>query len=1124
MAKKKLIDVSGDSVSDLEEDKKENYSENLIKKEVKDKHTLVKKYLSQHSLVESNITSFNNFVEIRMQQIVDELNETLLQEEDVKIILGKVRLGKPMITESDGSQKEILPIDARLRDLTYSAPIFLEITIKRGNETESQEVEIGKIPIIVKSKYCHLYGLDKNKLIEKYNDPLDPGSYFIINGNDRIIVMIEDLAPNQAFIETKPKLMLRLFSARGAYRIPTSIIENSEGILEISFSRFKNIQLIALLKALGILKESEIARMIGKETDSLIVNLYEFNKLSTKEEAMFAIAEKAGIEGTQKEILDKVKQRIDSYLLPHIGTKPENREEKAITLCKLLKQFFVAKENPDAKSVLKDKDHYANKRVRLSGDLLADLFRVNLAVLVRDIQYNLQKITKRKKIYSIKTVAKSTLFSHRVESAIATGTWIGERTGVTQNMDKTNYLAILSQLQRVSSQLPGEQENFLARTLHPTHYGRFCPIETPEGTEIGLRKNLAMLAKVSTAVALEEKELIKMLEQIGMTKEKYGREQQSLDANIFFNGKFIGDANDGKNFAELIREKRRKNELPLELSIRYDETNNTIILLTEVGRVLRPLIITNNGKSRLTSEHVWKLKSDKMSWNDLIKEGVVEYMDAGEEENALVALYPEEITPEHTHLEIDEIDLLGIVTSLVAYGNHDQSSRLARGSKTQKQALGLYAANFHSRLDTDVSILHYAQKPIVRSFIYDTLNIYPAGQNLVVGILTYEGYNIEDAVILNAGSVQRGLGRSTYFRPYSAKELYYAGGIKDEIGIPSKDVSGYRTESSYRYLEDDGVAYPEAHVNENEIVIGKTSPPKFLSDTGEISIRARKESSVAVRGEESGLIDSVFITQDGEGNKIVQVKTRDLRIPEIGDKFSTAHGQKGVVGLIVPEEDLPFTSKGVRPDLIFNPHGIPGRMTVGYLLELLAGKVASLSGSIVDGTMFSNTQDSSLENQLKEFGFRYDGKETLFNGITGKMMEAKIYIGNMYYLRLKYMVRNKMHARASGKVTLLTRQPVEGRSKGGALRLGEMEQQALVAHGASLLLKERYSSDRIVVHICAKCGGFAIKDNLHNKIYCPICQTSKIEPVEVSYAFKLLIEELTSLHVIPHFELKNKYE
>jgi DNA-directed RNA polymerase subunit B' len=526
----------------------------------------------------------------------------------------------------------------------------------------------------------------------------------------------------------------------------------------------------------------------------------------------------------------------------------------------------------------------------------------------------------------------------------------------------------------------------------------------------------------------------------------------------------------------------------------------------------------------LKQEHLELLKNNTIIWDDLVKQGIIEYLDASEEDNALVALTPHDLTTEHTHLEIDEIDLLGLVTSLVPYGNHNQASRLNRGSKTQKQSLGLYAANFLCRLDTDVSLLHYPQKPIVRGFVYDTLNIYPAGQNVVVAILTYEGYNLEDAVVINKASIERGLGRSTYFRPYKTTELNYTGGLADAICVPSKDTSGYRTEASYKFLEDDGIVYPEAKLNENDVVIGKTSPPKFLSEAGEIAIKARKESSIAIRQEERGIIDAVFVTVDDEGNRIVQARTRDEKIPELGDKFSTAHGQKGVIGMIVPEEDMPFTSRGVKPDVIFNPHGIPSRMTVGYLLEMLAGKVGCLSGKSIDGTIFSGTNITELENELQKGGFRYDGKETLCNGITGEMYDAKIYIGNMYYLKLKYMVSNKMHARASGKVTLLTRQPIEGRAKGGALRLGEMEQQALVAHGASLLLKERYDSDRVTIHVCTKCGIMAIKDNIHNKIYCPICQTSHIEPIQISYAFKLLMDELVSLHILPKFELKNKYE
>jgi len=1042
-----------------------------------DKHLIVKKYLQEHSLVESNILSFNNFIEERMQEIVNDL-----------------------------------------RNLTYSAPVFLEISVNQEGQTESRDVEIGRIPVMVKSKICNTYGMTKEEMEQHYIDPLDPGGYFIINGNEKIMVLTEDLAANQAFIEkSKNRLMLRLFSQRGAYRIPISIQETNDGIIEVSFSRFRDIPAIILLKALGMTKEADIAKYIAKETDSLIVNLYEFTNISSSEEAMMFIAEKSALQGTKKEILDRVKQRIDNYFMPHIGTKKGNRTEKAITLCKFIKQFLIAKENPE---VVTDKDHYANKRVKLSGDLLSDLFRVNLNILVRDIQYSLSKTIKRRRFYSLKTIAKSTLFSRRIESAIATGSWIGERTGVTQNMDKTNYLSILSQLQRVSSILPGEQENFMARTLHPTHYGRFCPIETPEGTEIGLRKNLALLARISTAISLDEATFLDNLEKMGM--EKHIDTGEKFD--VFFNGRFIGSVESGEDFVTKLREKRRKGALPIEMSVRLDKIMNIVYISTEVGRVLRPLIIVEGGKSRLTEEHKKLLQEGKISWDDLLQQGIIEYLDASEEENALVALKKEDLTEEHTHLEIDAVACLGIITSLVPYANHNQPSRLLRGSKTLKQALGIYAANFPVRLDTDVSILHYPQKPIVKSFVYDTLNIHPAGQNLVVAIMTYEGYNLEDAIVLNKGSIDRGMGRSTYFRPYTSVELHYAGNLKDEICIPEKDTSGYKTEESYRYLEDDGIVYPEAKLNEGEVVIGKTSPPKFLSEARDITIRTRKEASSVIRQEEKGTIDMVFITIDNEGDKVVQVRTRDARNPELGDKFSTPHGQKGVVGAIISEEDVPFTARGIKPDIIFNPHGIPSRMSVGYLIELLAGKVGCLSGRTIDGTSFSGESVESLENELKRLGFRFDGKEAMYDPITGKLMKAKIFIGDMYYLKLKYMVSNKMHVRASGKVQLLTRQPIEGRAKGGGLRLGEMEQQALVAHGASLLLKERYDSDKVVVYICDKCGNIAVKDYIKNKVRCPVCGSDEAEGIEISYAFKLLLEELQGMHIATKFELKNKYE
>ena len=1081
-------------------------------------HVLVREFLKNHSLVESNIKSFNNFIETRMQEIVKGLSDSL-PNEDFEIKLGKITVGKPNIIESDGSSKLVTPAEARLRKLTYSAPVWMEMTINYAGQVESENVELGRIPIMIKSGACNLEGMDEEELIKNYIDPKDTGGYFLINGNERIMVMAEDLASNQTFIEwqkIKKRLLLRLFSQKDAYKIPISLAESSEGILEISFSRFRDIPAMVLLKALGLTSDADIAKLVRKQTDALIVNFYEFASVENVNDALMWIAEKSSLQGTNKEMLDRVKQRIDSYFLPHIGLDKETRLEKAKTLCKFIKQFYITKEN--MKDSMTDKDHYANKRVRLSGDLLSDLFRVNLNILLREVQHTLQKTVKRRKFFSIKTIAKSTLFTHRIESAIATGSWIGERNGVTQNMDKNNSFAIMSQLQRVTSTLPGEQENLAARTVHPTHYGRFCPIETPEGTEIGLRKNLALLARISTRTSMDNKTILDILK-------GFAKKDEDGEIDIFYNGRFIGVTDEVESFVGDVKNSRRDGKLPVEMSVKFDKFLGTIFVSSEIGRVIRPLIIVENGVAKLKQEHLELVKNGDLSWEGLFKEKILEYLDAAEEDDCYVALKEEDLTEEHTHLEIDPVDLLGVSVALIPFSNHSPPARMVKGgSRAYRQGLGLYAGNFPVRIDTDVSLLHYPQKPLVRTFIYDTLNVHPVGQNVILGILPYEGYNIEDATVLNKGSVDRGLARSSRFRPYVSVELNYAGGLRDEITIPDKDVSGYRTEESYRFLEDDGIVYPEADMVSGEVVIGKISPPKFLSEAREISIQTKKEASSAIRQEETGTVDAVFISQDKEGNKLVQVRTRELRIPEIGDKFSNPHSQKGVVGMVAPEVDIPFTVNGIRPDIMFNPHGIPSRMTVSYLMDVLGGKVAALSGKIIDASAFTGETIDTLENNLKKLGFRENGKEIMYNGINGQRMPVKIFIGNMFYLKLKYMVADRLHSRASGKIALLTRQPIEGRSRGGALRLGEMEQEALVGHGASLLLKERYDSDKVLIHICSKCGSLVIDDKIHNKKVCSLCHSNQVEPVEVSYAFKLLIEELQGLHILTKFQLKNKYE
>ncbi|MBI5797658.1 DNA-directed RNA polymerase subunit B [Candidatus Woesearchaeota archaeon] len=598
--------------------------------------------------------------------------------------------------------------------------------------------------------------------------------------------------------------------------------------------------------------------------------------------------------------------------------------------------------------------------------------------------------------------------------------------------------------------------------------------------------------------------------------------------DIYLDEKFIGTVESPKEFVHSVIDERRKQKLSTMLNISYDPEFDEVSIHTATGRVRRPLIVVENGKPLLTEEHIKKLESSDIHWHDLIEQGIVEYLDANEEENAYVALTEKELTKEHTHVEIDPIAILGLITSLVPYANFGQSSRLNRGSKTQKQALGLYASNYLLRMDTDISLLQYPQIPIVKSFMHDISKYekHPCGQNITIALLSFDGYNMEDALVVNQGSIERGLARSFYFRPYNADELRYQGGLIDEIGVPDKEVKAYRSEEDYKFLEDDGIIFPEAKVREDDVLIGKTSPPRFLGEMEEFSIAAntRRESSIAVKHGEHGVVDMVVLTENDEGNKLIQIRLRNERIPEPGDKFASRYGQKGVIGRIVPQADMPFTASGITPDIIFSPHSIPSRMTISHLIEVIGGKVGALSGRQIDGTTFSAESEKDLRSELLALGFRENGTERMYNGITGEAYNATIFVGNMYYLKLKHMVANKMHARASGKIQLLTRQPIEGRSAGGGLRLGEMEKDCLVAHGASLLLKERFDSDKTVIHICESCGMVAIYDWLKKRSSCPKCgANAEVNAVEMSYAFKLLLDELKSLNIYPKMNLKNKY-
>lgn len=587
-------------------------------------------------------------------------------------------------------------------------------------------------------------------------------------------------------------------------------------------------------------------------------------------------------------------------------------------------------------------------------------------------------------------------------------------------------------------------------------------------------------------------------------------------ADLYYNGRFVRVIENPEKFVKVIREKRRKGLLPYQLNIFYDDSAKEVHIHTDNGRARRPLIIVENGKPKLTEAHLKDLKKGKIDISYLLKNGIIEYLDAKEEENAYIALKPEDVTPEHTHLEIDPIAIFGVPASLICYAEYNRGDRVNYGAKMMGQAIGIFSTNYLIRTDTKFNIFTYPQAPLVETKTSKILNQYPEGQNVVVAIMCYDGYNMNDAIVMNKSSIERGMFRSFYFRTYETEKRRYFGGQEDEITIPEPGTKGHRGESAYKDLAEDGIINPETPVESDSVLVGKISPLRFLfGEEFAAGVENKREASVCVRHGEKGIVDDVLISETPDGNQLIKVRVRDERIPEIGDKFASRYGQKGVIGLIVKQEDMPFTADGVIPDIIFNPHAIPSRMTIGQLLELLSSKYGAFSGQKVDGSPFNHMGEEEIRKQMKKMGFRDDGKQTLYDGKTGKMYDVLIFTGLCYYFKLDHMVTDKIHARSRGPVTLLTKQPTEGRAKRGGLRLGEMEQQCILGHGAALTLKERFDSDATTIPVCSKCGLLAIYDVSKNKTYCPVCKNSEIAWINTSYAFKLMLDELKSMGIYP---------
>ena len=1116
------------------------------------------------ALVNHQLGSFNDFLPHDknpapwMQRVVDNISvgadearrgaiRLELGDLDVIIELGKIRIGRPIVYEANGSQTESIPMMARLRNMTYSAPVYLEFTIvEEGMEIEEVEEEIGNLPVMVKSMLCNLHrhyltgegSSDddyKNALMIKGEDPQDPGGYFIINGTERVLVCLEDLAPNRVMVECEQRYqrqteLAKVFSQREGFRALTVVEKKKDGIIQVSIPVASGqVPLAVLMMALGMESADDIMQSITNDPEMqnlILANIEEIHStegIYTTQEAL-EYMERRFAAGQSKEYRKKrINYILDNTLLPHLSTTYEARLKKAVFLGRMAREVLElnrGQRKPD------DKDHYANKRLKLAGNLMEELFRSGIQALLNDMKYQMERSYSKRKENRIHHAVRRDVLTNKIMHAMATGNWTGGRSGVSQLLDRTCNMATLSHLRRVISPLTRSQPHFEARDLHPTQFGRLCPNETPEGQNCGLVKNLALMVDVSEN--LPDAQIREILDELDIHPIEEGESQLG---KVYFNGDLIGTHEAPVDLVTEIRQRRRKNMISNVVNVRYDDSLNDVIINSDPGRIRRPLLVVGrNNRLSIKERDIDSLQQGKSEWEDLLKKGVVEYIDAEEEENCLIALNEDDLmrnkkTHKYSHMEVDPMTILGVATSNVPFPEHNSSPRCTMGAGMSKQSLGLGQANYRIRPDTRGHLLHYAQRPMLQTeaMKYNTLRTRPAGQNMVVAVMSYHGYNMEDALIFNQGSIDRGIGRSTFVRSYMSEERRYPGGQEDRFVIPGPDVRGARSEEAYFYLEEDGLIYPEIDLNGKEVLIGKTSPPRFLAEpTDFLSPQKVRESSMTVRHGEKGTVDSVMLSETENGSRIARIRVRDQRVPEMGDKFASRHGQKGVIGHLVPAEGMPFTEQGITPDLIINPHAIPSRMTVAHVLEMIGGKVGSMEGRAVDGSAFSGEKENDLRTSLAEFGFRHSGREVLYDGQTGRRIDAEIFIGVIYYQKLHHMVSGKLHARSRGPVQLLTRQPTEGRARMGGLRFGEMERDCLIAHGAAMVIKDRLldESDKTVQFVDSQSGHIGYLDR-RGVLSSPMGDNTSIYPVTMSYAFKLLLEELKSLGIAARLRLED---
>jgi len=1172
---------------------------------IEEPYSIIESYFEgQHleRLVRHQIESYNHFINYQIQRTIQMFNPVVIRSEndyvpdkdkyflEVLISFTNFKLYPPQIHENNGATKMMLPQEAKLRNFTYASTMTVDINIQYVvRNTENMEnpriiekmlpkINIGKLPIMLKSSVCVL---TQNKHINNQftgECSMDSGGYFIIKGSEKTVLGQERAAENRVYCfdgknTTKWNWFAEIksvpdFKCISPKQIEMMIASKNNGFgngIFVTIPRVKQpIELYVLFRALNIMSDKEITEYIildvedEKQADllrCLQASIIDGNKYMTNEDALRHIT--ASVAYTPMNLDKETGMRkkrefaievLNNDLFPHCKTVQQKLYLLGYMAKKLL-QTSLGWLPPD------DRDSYINKRIELTGTLLNNLFRNYFNKLVKEMQKQIvreinngswrstedyENIINMTNIYKI---MKSTTIENGINRALSTGDFSikqsnSSKVGVAQVLNRLTYVASLSHLRRINTPLEKSGELIAPRKLHNTTWGFLCPAETPEGQSIGVVKNISYLGHIT--IPTNSTSLYEYVKPYIIPVENAKAKDLNKKVKVFVNGCWLGISENPMELYKEMKEKKYKGIVNIYTSITFDFKLLEIRICNDGGRLTRPVLRVRDNKAIIDSSVVDRLVSNELSWNDLLTnckldESVIEYIDPDEQNFAMIAMkckdtYLQDIDKkfQYTHCEIHPSTIFGVLASCIPFPEHNQAPRNTYQCAMGKQAMGVYATNYDQRMDKTAYVLNYPSRPLVdtRLMNFIQLNKIPSGTQIHVAIMTHTGYNQEDSVLVNKGSIDRGLFLATIYHTEKDEDKNI---IRDEIIRCKPDplkTKGIKF-GNYSKLNAEGFIPENSLVENRDVIIAKTIPIKENRNDPTKTVKYEDQSKT-FRTTEETYIDKNYTGRNGDGYNFAKVRVRVLRKPVFGDKFSSRHGQKGTCGNIIPECDMPFTKDGLRPDIIINPHAIPSRMTIGQLKETILGKVLLELGMFGDGTSFGNLDVKTITQELQKLGYESYGNELMYNGLTGEQLETNIYIGPVFYQRLKHMVNDKQHSRSIGPMVNLTRQPAEGRSRDGGFRIGEMERDVMIAHGMSRFCRERLYdvSDKYAVHVCKKCGMVAsFNDGNKNRMYanndftihlCKTCDNkTDFARVEIPYAYKLMSQELQTINVVP---------